>query len=258
MITFAPFYKNLKKSSENMSTELRERVNFFDYMDAIEKLKNTFYAYNSKDHKFVIQTDEFTETNGIDCFRSNLSDVPLMGAIVKANTNFVKNHMGKLILTGADHLICGSVEAFFKDEFDLCFFVHPKKRYVRNSVVLVNSNENNKDRIDKFFQTREEFYYKSTEEEKKWGADMYSINRALESKGLITKYFENKNNHFFDYDGLKVKIMDYDGSAYVKPLDATGRLVVKSLDIVIDVKGGAYRKRFFTKAYEELMRRKPK
>jgi hypothetical protein len=52
--------------------------------------------------------------------------------------------------------------------------------------------------------------------------------------------------------------MDYDGSAYVKPLDATGRLVVKSLDIVIDVKGGAYRKRFFTRAYEELMRRKPK
>lgn len=258
MITFAPFYKNLKNSPEAMSSELKERVDSFDYINAIERLRDTFYAYNSSDHKFVVQTDELTDTRGIDSFRTDLSDVPLMGAIVKANTNFVLNNTGKLILTGADHLICGNVDIFFKDSFDLCFFVHPKKRYVRNSVVLVNSNPDNKEGINEFFRRREDFYHLATDEEKKWGADMYSITRALEEKGLITKYFNDKSNHFFDYNGLKVKILDYDGLKYVKPLSADGRLVVNKLDIVIDVKGGNYRKRFFMKAYEELMRGKKK
>lgn len=257
MITFAPFYKDLSSSTEVMSLELKERVDSFDYINAIERLRDTFYAFNSSDYKFVVQTDEFTDTRGIDSFRTDLSDVPLMGAIVKSNTNFVKNNIGKLILTGADHLICGNVEEFFKDDFDMCFFVHPKKRYVRNSVVLVNSTPSNIDKIYDFFCKREDFYHLASEEEKKWGADMYSINRALEDKEIISKYFSDKNNHLFDYNGLKVKILDYDGSKYVKPLKTSGNLTINSMDIVIDIKGGNYRKKFFMKAYGEIMRRKP-
>ena len=124
MITFAPFYKDLSSSSEVMSDGLKERVDHFDYLNAIRRLRDTFYYYNTKDYKFVMQTDEFTQAGDIDVFRSDLSDVPLMGAIVKSNTNFVKMNEGKLILVGADHLICGNVARFFDDDFDMCFFTH--------------------------------------------------------------------------------------------------------------------------------------
>jgi hypothetical protein len=256
MITFAPFFKDLKNSKESMSTELKERVDFFDYMNAISKLKDSFYEYNSKKYKFVVQTDDHTDTRGIDAFRTDLSTVPLMGAIVKSNTNFVNKNQGKLILTGADHLICGNVDKFFDEDFDLGFFVHPKKKYVRNSVVLVNSNDANKERIDEFFQRREDFYHASTDEEKKWGADMYSITSALQEKNIIEKYFSDKSNHFFDYNGLKVRVLDYDGKKYIKALSLDKRMVVGADDILIDVKGGAYRKKFFMNAFNQLMVRK--
>lgn len=256
MITFVPFYKDLSSSSELMSDGLKERVDHFDYLNAIRCLRDTFYRYNTKDYKFVMQTDEFTQASDIDVFRSDLSDVPLMGAIVKSNTNFVKMNEGKLILVGADHLICGNVARFFDDDFDMCFFTHPTKRYVRNSVVLVNSNAKNKDGIDKFFARREELYHAASNEEKLWGADMYSINRALEERSLITKHYENKSRMFYDYDGLKVKIMDYDGRKFIKPLPSDGNLGQLKDIIVIDVKGGTYRKQFFMKAYKELMKRK--
>jgi hypothetical protein len=258
MITFAPFYKDLSNSKEIMSDNLKERVEHFDYMSAIRKLRDTFYHFNSKDHRFVIQTDEITDTESLEAFRSNLSEMPLMESIVKSNTNFVRSHQGKLILVGADHLICGNVERFFDDDFDMCFFVHPKKAYVRNSVVLVNSSPDNKTGIDNFFLRREEKYHEATKDEKLWGADMYSINRALEDKGIITKYFNDKKRSFFDYDGLKVKIMDYDGKKFIKALNKDGTLGNIHEIIVIDVKGGNYRKQFFSKAYHELMERKPR
>jgi hypothetical protein len=258
MITFAPFYKDLSKSKEIMSDGLKERVEHFDYMNAIRKLRDTFYHFNSQDHKFVVQTDEVTDTDSIDAFRTNLSEMPLMGSIVKSNTNFVHNHQGKFILVGADHLICGNVERFFDDDFDMCFFVHPKKAYVRNSVVIVNSTSDNKTGIDDFFSHREKKYHDASNEEKLWGADMYSINRALEDRGIITKYFGDKKRNSFDYDGLKVKIMDYDGKKYIKALNKDGTLGSTQDIIVIDVKGGNYRKQFFSKAYQELMERKPR
>ena len=52
---------------------------------------------------------------------------------------------GKIILCGADHLISGNLDNFFKEEFDIGILWNGGE--VNNTVVLVNTEFGNKEKI---------------------------------------------------------------------------------------------------------------
>lgn len=244
----APFYKKIKKSG---SKHVNQRINVVNWIQILKMMKESFYKFNPKEYEFIVQTDSVTELLDLDCYRSPIDDDGLMASIVKSNTNFVKNHHGKMILVGADHLFVNRVDNFFEKDFDLAFFIGVKRKAVNNSVVLVNKNNSNSLLIDEFFQDRENIFFDELQPKvQEWGGDQSSISHLLEKEKIISQYIEHKKT-FFNYNGLKIKLFDY-GSNYVYAANRNGSVDnLKGDAIILDFKS-VERKSIITDAYMNI------
>jgi hypothetical protein len=172
MIILAAFYKTISESANpNLNQE-------FDYKTALYSLEKTFKKFNPKG-KFILATDMVTniklETG--ESFRTDLDSCNIMESLVLSNLAIVKQLEGKIILCGADHLVTGNLNNFFKEDFDIGILWSGGK--VNNTVVLVNTELRNKEKIISFFQERTDEFYQLGSSEKSWLGDQLSkIGRA--------------------------------------------------------------------------------
>ena len=243
MIKLVCFYKEL--SSQDKSKKLVKRLDLktFTYLKCLSLLKSTFYKFNPS-HQFILSTDTFSKITDLDCLiiRNDLKDLLIMEAIARANTNFILENSGKIILAGADHLICNSVEKFFEEEFDLGFWVFPTfdpthRLNLSMTIVLVNKNKNNSDDINDFFEQREKICFSLEKKERQWFADQKSISLLLEQKGIVSEYHtSNKEKTIFEFGKLKIKLFPY-GEKYLADVGDDGRLDIKEDTVMIDFPG---------------------
>jgi hypothetical protein len=245
MITLVPFYKDINLSNEGI--ELNQMNKIFDYKKALYLMKNTFEKFN-KNYKFEIQTDNYTRLEFPNIFRSNLDNMNIMESVVVSNANYVQNNHGKMILVGADHLICSDVKNFFNDDFDIGIFVNGCN--VNNTVVLVDKNETNQKYVNEFFVERTNVYNNLDLDTKLWYGDQYSLSCMLNKHDIIKKYLDKKTKNIFQYNNLKVKLFDY--GYLVKGVKKGGDLKHNKTNILIDFKG-VKRKEHFEKIYNKIM-----
>lgn len=245
----APFYKKLHKSSNH---EVHERIGVMDWQQCMTMMKKSFYTFNPPEYKFIMQTDLHTEIQGIEAHRTDHKDLNLMSSIVRSNTDFVLSHCDKMVLVGADHLFTGDVSAFFKEDFDIAFFIGATRTRVNNTAVLVNANESNKGSIDEFFIQRENLFINEvTENVKEWGGDQSSITGLLEKKGIVSEYIRSRKRDFI-FDGLRIKLYDY-GVHYIRPSNRDGSFKFSESMVMLDFKT-IERKKVFQNVYWNLMR----
>lgn len=239
MINFAPFYKDIH-ASEVTHKKLKKRVGKVDYRKNLHLLHESFKMFNPSDN-FIVQTDSITDLE-YTCHRSNLSQLNLMESLIVANLNYVKDNIGKSILTGVDNIVLGSVHQFFNDEFDIGLYClgqpnTDEKFNLSNGVVLVNSNTVNHDKIVHFFSERYSIYKKFDEKYRTWWGDMLSLNHLVSRKNIVSKFYEsNKTKKHYDFDGLKIKIFEVNKDHY-KWVDSNGDYNKSNDDIILDFPG---------------------
>ena len=161
MTILAAFYKNISESANpNLTQE-------FNYESALSSLEKTFKKYNPKG-KFILATDTVTniKLESGEIFRTDLGSYNIMESLVLSNLDLIKQLKGKIILCGADHLITGNLDNFFKEEFDIGILWNGGK--VNNTVVLANTELGNKEKIVSFFQGRTDAFYQLGLSEKSW------------------------------------------------------------------------------------------
>jgi len=202
MIILAAFYK----------TDLEQRkINFrslyFDYETALYSLEKTFKKFNPKG-KFILATDMATDIKleSGESFRTNLESCNIMESLVLSNLDLVKQSEGKIILCGADHLISGNLDNFFKEEFDIGILWNGGE--VNNTVVLVNTEFGNKEKIVSFFQERTDEFYQLGSSEKSWFGDQISIQSVLEKKYQSPRLLPGQSI-LHESRGLKFKFFNY-------------------------------------------------
>ena len=164
MTILAAFYKTISDSpNPNLTQE-------FDYENALSSLEKSFKKYNPKG-KFILATDMVTniKLDSGKAFRTDLGSCNIMESLVLSNLDLIKQLEGKIILCGADHLITGNLNNFFKEDFDIGILWSGGK--VNNTVVLVNTELGNKEKIVSFFQERTNIFYELALLEKSWLGD---------------------------------------------------------------------------------------
>ena len=254
MINFAPFYKDIT-AVEVTNKKLKRRVGNVNYRKNLEILHDSFKLFNPTNN-FVIQTDLITNLS-YSSHRTDLSKYNLMESIIVANLNFVKDYVGKSVLVGADNLVINSIDGFFDDDFDLGFYCigqknENEKLNLSNGVVLVNSNNNNHDKIVNFFRERHLIYQGYEEQFKSWWGDMLSLNHLLSRKNIIQDFYEsNKNKKIYDFDGLKIKIFEIN-KEHVKWVDGNGFYLKEEKDIILDFPGDQSVKKYIEIYFNDL------
>ena len=243
MIILAAFYK----------TDLEQRkINFrslyFDYETALCSLEKTFKKFNPKG-KFILATDMVTniklETG--ESFRTDLDSCNIMESLVLSNLDLVKQLEGKIILCGADHLITGNLDNFFKEEFDIGILWNGGE--VNNTVVLVNTELGNKEKIISFFQERTDEFYQLGSSEKSWFGDQISIQSVLEKKYQSPRLLPGQSI-LHESRGLKFKFFNY-SEEFVFGVKKSSAGYSKTA-IFLDFKGNS-RKRWFTDIARDIL-----
>jgi hypothetical protein len=258
MIRFAPFYKDINPDASHHK-KLKRRIGNVDYRKSLKLLYDSFKKFNPH-NEFVVQTDQSTDLP-YACHRSNLSKFNLMESLVVANLNFVKDHIGKSILVGADNIVLSSVDNFFEDDFDLGFYCigqknENEKLNLSNGVVLINSNNSNHDRIVNFFNERHLIYQGYDEQYKSWWGDMLSLNHLLSRKNIIHEFYEsNKTKKIYNFDGLKIKIFEID-KEHVKWVNGEGLYNKGEKDILLDFPGDQSVKKYMEIIFNDIKNKK--
>jgi hypothetical protein len=244
MIKLVPFYKDIKKDA----AEINEMKKIFDYKNAIELLRLTFNKFNAE-HEYILATDfETSVSSKIKCFRTNLNNKNIMESLVLSNTDFVHNHDGKMVLCGADHLICNKINVFFEHDFDIALFVRWDQ--INNTVVCVNKTPKNLKHVDNFFADREAEYYKLNNQEKQWYGDQRSFTTLLEDQNIITKFVKNNSDSVHNFKNLKIKLFNY--GEYVRAIKTGGSVKINSNTVLLDFKGPK-RKQHFENVFKTTM-----
>lgn len=262
MIKFVSFYKKVGEESKSKKITRRLNLRNFTYEKCLELLYKTFNKFNPN-HAFIIATDQKTEIPKlpVTVVRDNLSNLLIMEAITRSNTNFILNNSGKIVLAGADHLICGSIENLFDEDFDLGFWIFPDydpshRISVSMTIVLVNKNENNSVEIDNFFKERDKISFGLDRKERQWFADQKSISMLLETKGLITEYHKNKDiKNIFNFGNLKVKFFPYYEKKYLSDVHDDGYFEINPETVLIDFPGHSS-KEFIDIVYQKILEEK--
>jgi len=243
MTILAAFYK----------TDLEQRkINFrslyFDYEAALYSLEKTFKKFNPEG-KFILATDMATniKLESGESFRTNLESCNIMESLVLSNLDLVKQKEGKIILCGADHLISGNLDNFFKEEFDIGILWNGG--VVNNTVVLVNTELGNKEKIVSFFQERTDAFYDLGLSEKSWFGDQISIQLALEKKYQLPRLPSGQST-LHESCGLKFKFFNY-SEEFVFGVKKSSAGYSKTA-IFLDFKGNS-RKRWFTDIAQDLL-----
>lgn len=258
MIKFAPFYIDIDPVGHHPK-KLKRRIGNVDYRESLKLLHDSFKIFNPN-NEFIVQTDQITDLP-YSCHRSDLYRFNLMESLIVANLNFVKDHIGKNILVGADNIVLNSVDDFFQDEFDLGFYCigqrnSNEKLNLSNGVVLVNSNHANHDKIVNFFNSRYLIYQDYEEQYKSWWGDMLSLNHLLERKNIIQRFYEsNKSEKIYDFDGLKIKIFEID-KEHVKWVNGDGIYNKGEHDILLDFPGDQSVKKYMQVFFDDLTAKK--
>ena len=244
MIILAAFYK----------TDLEQRkINFrslyFDYEAALHSLEKTFKKFNPIG-KFILATDMATNVKleSGESFRTNLESCNIMESLVLSNLDLVKQLEGKIILCGADHLISGNLDNFFKEEFDIGILWNGGE--VNNTVVLVNTEFGNKEKIVSFFQERTDEFYQLGQSEKSWFGDQISIQLVLEKKYQSPKLLP-KQSILHESCGLKFKFFNY-SEEFVFGVKKSSAAYNKTA-IFLDFKGNS-RKQWFSVIAQEILK----
>ena len=245
MIILAAFYK----------TDLEQRkINFrslyFDYEAALHSLEKTFKKFNPIG-KFILATDMATNVKleSGESFRTNLESCNIMESLVLSNLDLVKQLEGKIILCGADHLISGNLDNFFKEEFDIGILWNGGE--VNNTVVLVNTEFGNKEKIVSFFQERTDEFYQLGQSEKSWFGDQISIQLVLEKKYQSPKLLP-KQSILHESCGLKFKFFNY-SEEFVFGVKKSSAGYSKTA-ILLDFKGNK-RQQWFTDIAQDLLKK---
>ena len=243
MTILAAFYK----------TDLEQRkINFrslyFDYETALYSLEKTFKKFNPTG-KFILTTDKITniKLESGESFRTDLDSCNIMESLVLSNLDFIKQSEGKIILCGADHLITGNLDNFFKEEFDIGILWNGGE--VNNTVVLVNTELGNKEKIVSFFQERTDEFYQLGSSEKSWFGDQISIQSVLEKKYQSPRLLP-KQSIIHESRELKFKFFNY-SEEFVFGVKKSSAGYSKTA-IFLDFKGNS-RKRWFTDIAQELL-----
>jgi hypothetical protein len=243
MIILAAFYKTISEfANPNLTQE-------FDYKTALYCLEKTFKKFNPKG-KFILATDMVTniklETG--ESFRTDLDSCNIMKSLVLSNLAIVKQLEGKIILCGADHLVTGNLNNFFKEDFDIGILWSGGK--VNNTVVLVNTELGNKEKIVSFFQERTDEFYQLGSSEKSWLGDQLSIQSVLEKNYQIPRLSPGEST-LHESCGLKFKFFNY-SEEFVFGVKKSSAGYSKTA-IFLDFKGNS-RKRWFTDIAEEILK----
>ena len=244
MIILAAFYKNILESANpNLTQE-------FDYESALSSLEKTFKKYNPKG-KFILATDTVTniKLESGESFRTDLGSYNIMESLVLSNLDLVKQLEGKIILCGADHLITGNLDNFFKEDFDIGILWSGGK--VNNTVVLVNTELGKKEKIVSFFQERTDAFYDLTLLEKSWLGDQTSLQSVLEKKYQLPRLL-SRQSMLHDSYGLKFKFFNY-SEEFVFGVKKSSAGYSKTA-IFLDFKGNS-RKRWFSVIAQEILKR---
>ena len=244
MTILAAFYK----------TDLEQRkINFrslyFDYETALYSLEKTFKKFNPTG-KFILTTDKITniKLESGESFRTDLDSCNIMESLVLSNLDFIKQSEGKIILCGADHLITGNLDNFFKEEFDIGILWNGGE--VNNTVVLVNTELGNKEKIVSFFQERTDEFYQLGSSEKSWFGDQISIQSVLEKKYQSPRLLPGQSI-LHESRGLKFKFFNY-SEEFVFGVKKSSAGYSKTA-IFLDFKGNS-RKRWFADIAQEILK----
>jgi hypothetical protein len=243
MIILAAFYKNILKSANpNLTQE-------FDYESALSSLEKTFKKYNPKG-KFILATDTVTniKLEFGKIFRTDLDSCNLMESLVLSNLDLIKQLEGKIILCGADHLVTGNLDNFFKEEFDIGILWNGGT--VNNTVVLANTELGNKEKIVSFFQGRTDAFYQLDLSEKSWFGDQISIQSVLEKKYQLPQLLSGQSM-LHKSCGLKFKFFNY-SEEFVFGVKKSSAAHNKTA-IFLDFKGNN-RKQWFTAIAQEILK----
>jgi hypothetical protein len=242
MTILAAFYKTISDSpNPNLTQE-------FDYERALSSLEKTFKKFNPKG-KFILATDMVTniKLDSGKAFRTELGSCNIMESLVLSNLDLIKQLEGKIILCGADHLITGNLNNFFKEDFDIGILWSGGK--VNNTVVLANTELGNKEKIVSFFQERTDAFYELDLLEKSWLGDQISIQSVLREKYQIPKLSPGESM-LHESRGLKFKFFNY-SEEFVFGVKKSSAGYSKTA-IFLDFKGNS-RKRWFTDIAQEVL-----
>jgi hypothetical protein len=244
MTILAAFYKTILDSpNPNLTQE-------FDYENALVSLEKSFKKYNPTG-KFILATDMVTNIK-LDfgkAFRTDLGSCNIMESLVLSNLDLVKQLEGKIILCGADHLITGNLNNFFKEDFDIGILWSGGK--VNNTVVLVNTELGNKEKIISFFQERTNIFYELALLEKSWLGDQISIQSVLEKNYQLPRLAPGESL-LHESRGLKFKFFNY-SEEFVFGVKKSSAGYSKTA-IFLDFKGNS-RKRWFTDIAQDLLKK---
>ena len=242
MTILAAFYKTISDSpNPNLTQE-------FDYENALSSLEKSFKKYNPKG-KFILATDMVTniKLDSGKAFRTDLGSCNIMESLVLSNLDLIKQLEGKIILCGADHLITGNLNNFFKEDFDIGILWSGGK--VNNTVVLVNTELGNKEKIVSFFQERTNIFYELALLEKSWLGDQISIQSVLEKKYQSPRLLPGQSI-LHESRGLKFKFFNY-SEEFVFGVKKSSAGYSKTA-IFLDFKGNS-RKRWFADIAQEVL-----
>ena len=243
MIILAAFYKTISDSpNPNLTQE-------FDYAAALYSLEKTFKKFNPKG-KFILATDMVTniKLDSGKAVRTELASCNLMESLVLSNLDIIKQLEGKIILCGADHLINGNLNNFFKEDFDIGILWNGGS--VNNTVVLVNTELGNKEKIISFFQERTDAFYDLALSEKSWGGDQISIQSVLEKKYQIPR-LAPRESLLHESCGLKFKFFNY-SEEFVFGVKKSSPVFYNTA-IFLDFKGNS-RKRWFLNIAQKILK----
>ena len=171
-----------------------------------------------------------------------------MESLVLSNLDLIKKLEGRIVLCGADHLISGNLNDFFKEDFDIGILWNGGE--VNNTVVLVNTAFGNKEKIVSFFQERTDAFYDLGQSEKSWFGDQISIQSVLE-KNYQSPRLLPKQSIIHESRGLKFKFFNY-SEEFVFGVKKSSAGYSKTA-IFLDFKGNS-RKRWFTDIAQEILK----
>ena len=223
MITLAAFYKDLKETK--LSSKLTKRIknNKIDYRSSLDMMQQTLLKTNPT-ATFTVKTCNETQLNYANVFRTNCTRINLIESFVKCDLNFVRQHYGKTIMVGSDHLVCGDLKKFFEEDYDFatCIqnntFDSTHRTNVMNFMFINDRDAKTHKRLEKFFLRRYEIFKTFEEQDRLWWGDQKSLSVALNSQGHIQNFYDsNGKDNIFELNGLRIKLFRYPNSYITRP-----------------------------------------
>lgn len=245
MIRLCPFYRRINFGQEGK--EVSMNAHLVNYRECLNLLLDTFLRSNPT-NDYLVCTDQNTELAlpSHNIFRHDLTNMNLMQSLVVSNTSLVKQHQGRMVLCGVDHLIINPLDIMFEDEFDIGVMYFEDR--VNNTVVLVKSDEHNAKAVSNFFRIRERMFLSLPPAQKMWDGDQISIRMALDWYG-----FDRDPNRIIDTiqtaKKLRVKFWRYN-ERYVSGVIKKKPRYDKNA-VMIDFKGPV-RKQWFKEVYQSV------